>query len=416
MGGKVVGILDGADRRNLRIVYDDEWSKNEASTPLSVSLPLTGREHSGQKVANYLWGLLPDNDRVLARWAAAYQCSATDVFGLLRGVGSDVAGAARYLRPDERADESVEGAIDELGEADVAALLREVRSDTSAWNVRGRGHWSLAGAQAKIALAYDEERRIWGLPSGARATTHILKPAVAGLTDHDLNEHLCLCAAGSLGLRVAETRIQSFGAERALVVTRYDRARRNGAVMRVHQEDCCQALGIHPERKYQAEGGPSLQDIARLLREVELTPADADVDMLLRALAFNWLVLGTDAHAKNFSILLSGRQVRLAPLYDVASAATYGVHPKKLRMAQKIGGEYCPASVGARDWERLAIAARVDPERLLAAIRDMAARLPDAIATALESMAPTAEERVAAGRLLGALVPWIERCLASVAG
>ena len=85
-------------------------------------------------------------------------------------------------------------------------------------------------------------------------------------------------------------------------------------------------------------------------------------------------------------------------------------------MAQKIGGEYCPASVSAHDWERLAIATRAEPEPLLIAIRDMAARLPDAIATARESMAPTAEERVAVDRLLGALVPWIESCRTSVAG
>ena len=74
MGGATVGMLDGSDRRNLRIVYADEWLEDGGSTPISVSMPLTARVHSGQKVANYLWGLLPDNDRVLTRWANEYQC------------------------------------------------------------------------------------------------------------------------------------------------------------------------------------------------------------------------------------------------------------------------------------------------------------------------------------------------------
>jgi serine/threonine-protein kinase HipA len=229
-----------------------------------------------------------------------------------------------------------------------------LRTDASLWHPNARGRWSLAGAQAKIALAFDHINNSWVHPGGGAPTTHILKPALAGLDHHDLNEHLCLTAARLLGIPAATTIVRRFGTETVLVVERYDRLRRDGTVRRIHQEDFCQALGIHPERKYQADGGPGVEDMANLLRDVTTGSADNEVTALVRAVAYNWLILGTDAHAKNFSLLLSGPSVRFAPLYDVASAAPYGDHPRKLRMAQNIGGEYRPTAIEPRHWSRLA--------------------------------------------------------------
>jgi len=137
-------------------------------------------------------------------------------------------------------------------------------------------------------------------------TTHILKPAIAGFDDHDLNEHLCLAAAQRVGLRSAPSRVLSFGAERAVVVERYDRRiAASGAVIRVHQEDMCQAMGVPPDTKYQAEGGPSPEQIIALLRDAVAPPAaaEAEVARFADALVFNWLIAGTDAHAKNYSVL-----------------------------------------------------------------------------------------------------------------
>jgi serine/threonine-protein kinase HipA len=404
MGGRRVGALDGSDRRNLGVVYDDEWIERPDATPLSVAMPLGAREHSGKQVAAYLWGLLPDNDRVLERWASAYQCSATDIFGLLKGVGADVAGAAQYLERGATPEDGMVGLLEVLTEADVAELLRTIRSDSTAWHPDARGRWSLAGAQAKIA------RGEWAIPSGMAPTTHILKPSIAGLDHHDLNEHLCLGAAGRLGLRVADTSIQRFLGVRALVVRRFDRSSRNGSVVRIHQEDCCQALGIHPERKYEVDGGPGLEAIAALLRDVEIVDPQPDIDGLLRAAAFNWLILGTDAHAKNYSLLLSGPQVRLAPLYDIASAAPYADHPKKLRLAQKIGGEYRPTVIGRRHWERLATDARTDPERLVAEVIRMATDLPDAVATVIGGTDLEPAEQAAGHSLLDAVATWTTAC------
>jgi serine/threonine-protein kinase HipA len=298
--------------------------------------------------------------------------------------------------------------------ADIA-LLRAVGADGAAWHPagRGRGRWSLAGAQAKIALAHDEMSGMWGIPSGRIPTTHILKPAIAGLDHHDLNEHLCLTAAGRLGLRVAHTRIHRFAGETSLVVRRYDRVLRDRVVVRVHQEDCCQALGVHPDLKYQVDGGPGIEAIASLLDEVELRSARADIDALLRAAAFNWLILGTDAHAKNSSLLLSGRQVRLAPLYDIASAAPFE-HPKKLKIAQKIGGEYRPTAISRRHWERLTRTVGADTETLLTGIVDMAVRLPDVLSTVIEGVELADPERSVAHQLLDSVSAWTGSCLTAL--
>jgi serine/threonine-protein kinase HipA len=409
MDGRRLGTLDGSDSRNLQIAYDESWRTGSDSTPLSISMPLAMPVHSGKTVSAYLWGLLPDNEQVIGRWAKNFQCSPRDVFGLIQGVGSDVAGAARYERVESNLLDADTDGYEQLDESGLAELLRTLRSDSTAWHARIRSHWSLAGAQSKFALSYDDETESWSIPTGRNATTHIIKPAIAGLKFHDLNEHLCLAAAARLGLHAATSTLQRFGDERALVVERYDRMRVNGVVERIHQEDFCQALGVEPNKKYQADGGPSLEDLVSLLREVEVRPADDDINALIRAAAFNWLILGTDAHAKNYSLLLSGRQVRFAPLYDLASAAPYGEHPKKLRMSQKIGRDYRPTEISSLHWERLAETSRIDSDRLLQDIASMATRLPDILKEILAPLADsilTEEEAKAATHIINSIGSW----------
>jgi serine/threonine-protein kinase HipA len=411
MDGQRIGTLDGTDSRNLQISYAESWASNPSSTPLSVSMPLASPVHSGKTVHAYLWGLLPDNEQVITRWAKSFQCSPQDVFGLLQGVGADVAGAARYQRIDAGlSSEPIEtDGFEQLDENGVAELLRSLTNDSTAWHARIRSHWSLAGAQSKFALCFDDITQSWSIPTGRNPTTHIFKPAIAGLRFHDLNEHLCLTAAARLGLPTAISNIARFGSERALVVTRYDRMRVAGIVERIHQEDFCQALGVPPEKKYQADGGPSLEDLVTLLREVEIKSADDDVNTLVRAAAFNWLILGTDAHAKNYSLLLSGRQVRLARLYDLASAAPYGEHTKKLRMSQKIGRDYRPTEISSLHWERLALSARIDSDQLLRDITTMATRLPEVLNEILAPLASsvlTDDERKAAEHIVESIRSW----------
>lgn len=404
IGTRLVGTLDSSDRRSLRFAYDTDYIGDPGATPLSVSMPLRETPYSHATVHPYLWGLMPDNERVVDRWAREFGCSASDVAGLLRGVGSDVAGAAQYVTTGAISEESEPGGVGWLTDAEVERYLRDMQRDTSAWRPHAEGRWSLAGAQPKIALLHDSTLGRWGIPHGRVPTTHILKPAISGLDDFDVNEHLCLAAARRLGMTAAETSVRWFGDQRVLVVRRYDRVSVDDVIVRVHQEDLCQALSVHPASKYEVEGGPGLVQLGKLVGDVA---GRSDTFRLFDALVYNWLLLATDGHAKNFSLLLSGPQVRLAPLYDVASGLPY-LHPREARMAQKIGGERRPMFIKRRHWERAATAFGINPQAAHERIVTMIDRLPDALADVARASALSVDEHKIASTIRDLVTNWLK--------
>ncbi len=415
ISGQRAGVIteDGAGR--LKLTYDTDWRDDKNATPVSLSMPLAASSHNDSVVRAFLWGLLPDNDHVIERWARRYHVSARNPFALLQHVGEDCAGAVQFIMPD-RADALLagKGGIEWLDDTEVAARLRILRKDPTAWHAGGTGQFSLAGAQAKTALYYDDQTQRWGDPWGFVPTTHLLKPAVIGLDDHDLNEHLCLETARLLGLSAVTSRVAAFGDERAIIVQRYDRRRAaDGSIRRIHQEDMCQALGLPPTTKYQNEGGPTPEQIVDLLRQ-EIHPATvggASIERFVDALAYNWVIGGADAHAKNYSVLLSGRQVRLAPLYDIASALPYDdMYLPKLRMAMRIGGEYRLAWVNGRHWRRFAHELGFEPDALISRIDTLALRTPEGFATVAEADAVRALESELPTRLLDRVAERAAQC------
>jgi serine/threonine-protein kinase HipA len=408
----IAGTLLRLRGGKLRFDYDPEYRRRPGATPLSLSMPTQVRSHADRVITPWLWGLLPDNDAVLTRWARQFHVSASSPFSLLATpVGEDCAGAVRFAPPDEI--DRVLGRSAEvtwLTDDDVAQRLRELREDSTAWLGRSfTGQFSLAGAQAKTALLCQDGR--WGVPSGSTPTTHILKPAVAGYDDHDLNEHLCLDAARRAKLVAVRTKVTRFGDESAVVVDRYDRQIKGSEIVRVHQEDLCQALGVLPSGKYQNEGGPGPAGIAKLLRRVMPPQVAADaVGRFADALIWNWLIAGTDAHAKNYSLLLADRQVRLAPLYDIASSLPYGVHEKKLRLAMKIGGDY-GVFPHRNTWPAAAGDLGLDSDALVGRVRELAALAPDVFAEAANAPGVAVLDRDLPGRLVDLVADRASRCM-----
>jgi serine/threonine-protein kinase HipA len=377
---KEVGRVNRDARSRLRFFYNDDWRNGADAHPLSLSMPLGAKEHGRSAVEAFLWGLLPDNERVLTRWAAKFHVSARNVFALISHVGEDCAGAIQFLTPErlEAIRSGKEDNVEWLSDSQIADRLETLRKDHAAWRLPSdTGQFSLAGAQPKTALLLQNDR--WGIPSGRLPTTHILKPPTGHFDGHAENEHICLMLARHLGLPAAQTNVTRFKDEIAIVIERYDRLPKGNHIIRVHQEDVCQALGIMPTKKYQNEGGPSPFDIIQLLRTYS-TDREQDIDTFIGALGFNWLIAGTDAHAKNFSLLLSGRRVRLAPLYDIASILPYDrFDMRKVKFAMKIGGEYKLSQIGLRQWQKFASEVRLDPEELIARLIAMAKRLPDEV-------------------------------------
>ncbi len=395
--GQPIGLIERLASGALRLRYNDPYRDDPTATLLSVSMPPNQEMHGDARLTPWLWGLLPDNADVLARWGRDFGVSVASPFPLLgTHVGHDCAGAVQFCPPDE-ADNLVgrSGDITWLTEAEIASRLRTLRADSTTWLGPGfTGQFSLGGAQAKTALHHADgnhgELRRWGAPTGSAPTTHILKPAVAGFEAQNINEHLCLAAARALGLPAANTRIESFEDETAIVVERFDRTTRDGALVRVHQEDLCQALSIPPARKYQSDGGPTPGQVAELIRSTIPGPdAETDIWRFADALAFNWLIAGTDAHAKNYGLLLAGNQIRLAPLYDISSILPYdGSDGYKVKLAMKVGDDYKLRRTDRRSaWEHAADELKLDRARLTTRVLDLAERMPAAFAQAVSGVA-----------------------------
>ncbi len=381
--GEFLGSVVQRTSGDLVLTYDRSWQDRGDSYPLSLSMPLAQGEHGDRVVRPFMENLLPDNARILERWARQFHVSARNPFALLAYMGEDCAGAVQFVRPD-RYNEVVDAGqrdIEWLTEEEIGVRLRDLVEQHGTGRLpEDRGQFSLSGAQPKMPLHFDGER--WGIPSGRIPTTHILKPpAQRDLEGFDINEHLCLRLAKELGLAVAESRVQSFEEQDALVVARYDRLRiGEGRIMRLHQEDTCQSLGVSPLRKYENEGGPGPADIVNLILR-ESDDADTDVAAFLDALALNWVIGGTDAHAKNYSLLLSAGSVRLAPLYDLISILPYPhrVHYRDAALAMRIDREYRVWKIRRRHWEGLAARCDLDPDPVIERVGQLVAAVPAAI-------------------------------------
>lgn len=381
LGQRVVGTLAPAANTHFhRFRYSDEWLGNPYAYPVSLALPLAGSEYDGLPVRNWLRGLLPDNEARLAEIETEYGVSRDDPYAVLASVGEDCVGAVQFAAPARAAQISGGGAaggIEWLSEARLETLLGEIATRAAPGHRAVRtGQFSLPGALGKVALVWDQEHARWGRPSGTWASTHILKPPMPGVAFHNENEHYCLRLAEAAGLSAARSRIVRLGAQRALAVERYDRERlADGKVVRLHQEDVAQALGLDPRMKYAAEGGAGIGEIVRLLREHS---QPRDVEDFVRCVGFAWIAASTDAHLRNYSILITpGPDAALAPLYDVASAlglpAARGRTPV-IRLAMAIGGATDLRDIGCDAWQREMDRSRL-PRRTLADLAALAERV-----------------------------------------
>ena len=330
---------------------------------------------------------------------------------MLSAVGEDCPGAIQLVRPD-RVDDVLQDddqQIEWLTEADIAERLHILKQDQAAWRMaRDAGQFSLAGAQPKTALLFDGQR--WGVPSGPTLTTHILKPPINGLDGHAENEHLCLALARALGLPAARSEVRRFEDEVAIIVERYDRIRLAGSIRRLHQEDMCQVLGLPPTKKYQNEGGPGCAELCEAIWTHSGEPGD-DAWTFARAIMLNWIIGGTDAHAKNFSMLIGPQgRGRLAPLYDMASTLPYGFDPMRLKMATKIGGKYLLEEVRSRHWAKFATEVRLPPADVIDKGRAIAETLTVVLAETVDDARVNGLDHPILQRMIEVLNARSERC------
>ncbi|WP_052459603.1 type II toxin-antitoxin system HipA family toxin [Tessaracoccus massiliensis] len=394
LDGQPVGTFRNSNG-SLSFSYDPEYVAGSIGrTPMSLSMPLNAPRHSNKVAHPYLEGLLPDNDAVRQRWAKQFGVSSHSAFALLRHLGRDAPGAVQLLPPGEDADDAAmrDGDIEWISDEQFEALLLDLADHAGTWGAgRHAGRWSLPGAQSKVALYRDDATGRWGIPRDSTPTTHIVKPALSWLPDHHINEALCQGAAANLGLPAATTELLEFGRVRAIVSVRYDRRRDEaGRLRRLHQEDLCQSLAVPPTHKYQSDGGPGVAAIADLFARLGIRDREVNARRFFDALVYNVLIAGTDAHAKNYSLLLAGDRAQLGPLYDLASAIDDDGRPYS--MAMSIAGHWTTRSIGRTAWA--ACARRLGlGESHIDRVSEMADQLNDALNHAVASLPADARDR-----------------------
>jgi serine/threonine-protein kinase HipA len=352
MNGEYVGAWINPSGRPQEFVYAPDWLASRSARPLSLSMPLTeAAAHKGAVVEHYFENLLPDSGEIRRRISQHVGASSDKPFDLLEKIGRDCVGALQ-LTVDREAAPSVRAiAASPISDSEIERLLSKISGPPvlGAPELDDDFRLSIAGAQEKTALLFRNGR--WFRPRGATPSTHILKlpvgllPGGVDLRTSIENEWLCARILAAYGVPTAKCSIAFFGSQKTLVVERFDRrlASDKSWIMRLPQEDFCQATGVSPMQKYQSEGGPGIEAIMDILLGSEV--ADEDRKDFFRTQILFWMLCAIDGHAKNFSLFLNaGGNYRLTPRYDVLSAysalgskaGTLSAH--KIRMAMAVRG------------------------------------------------------------------------------
>ncbi len=346
----LVGVLAQDIHGDMTFTYAGSWLTTPDRSALSQSVPLRSAPFTQRECKGFFGGILPEgqNREIIARNAGI---SARNDVALLEVIGGECAGAITFV-PSGQSLPKQSGQIHTLTDHALADILRSLPQRpllAGEDNIR----ISLAGAQDKLAVCVADGQI--SIPLGVTPSTHILKPEIARLGGIVANEYLCMKLAKAVGLPTPSVSMHETEGIHYLLVERYDRTSEDG-FQRLHQEDFCQALGIVSEYKYEREGGPSIQNCFKLIRDACLIPAK-DIGSLLDAIIYNYLIGNNDAHGKNFSLLYRRTSAQalatsFAPLYDLICTAYYPDLSK--RMAMKLGGEYESARIYPRHFERLA--------------------------------------------------------------
>jgi len=351
--GEIVGYLSKQPSGAIEFIYADEWLSNERAFPVSLSLPLREDAFRGAPVVAVFENLLPDSESLRSRVAEKVGADGTDAYSLLAQIGRDCVGALQFFSEDDDINFLGLNTIlgEEISEEEIEKLLNNLARVPLGLDRDHDFRISVAGAQEKTALLLHNGK--WLRPSGTTPTTHILKtqigqlPSGIDLSNSVENEFYGLTVMRAFGLPVNKAEIKTFGKTKSLVIERFDRAwTKERTLLRIPQEDCCQALSIPPSRKYQSdlrpkdEKQPSMVEILNLLKGSE-QPAE-DQKAFLKAQIIFWLIGATDGHAKNFSVFLgAGGRFMLTPFYDVLTAQPFfeahQIQKKQMKMAMSVG-------------------------------------------------------------------------------
>lgn len=393
MNGDVVGTLyrDGSGAMSFQ--YVPEWLSEPGARAISLSLPLQHSRIRGKEVFNFFSNLLPDSEAIIARMQARFHVETAHPFDLLASVGRDCVGAIQLYPPGSDIPSVMETLAEPLDDSQIETLLDGYQIAPLGMEEGADFRISLAGAQEKTALLWYQAR--WQRPQGSTPTSHIFKLPIGRIEQNNIdlsesceNEWLCLRIARAFGFPVANAELAVFGQKKVLVVERFDRRwSRDGWLLRLPQEDFCQALGVAPALKYESHGGPGIADAMKLLLGSRVATQDREIFFKTQILF--WMLAAIDGHGKNFSLFIEPESsFRMTPLYDVMSAfpifETGGIPLKKAKMAMALQGknrQYHFSMIQPRHFISTAEHVGFSPKMAFDLMQEMAARTEDVIAT-----------------------------------
>ena len=349
MNGIEVGTLFRDGRGAMSFQYLVSWLNRPGARAISLSLPLTSKKQESTAVYNFFNNLLPDSDIIITRMQQRFQIATSHPFDLLAVIGRDCVGAIQLYPEDIHLSPINEVHAEPLDENMIAKLLAGYRTSPLGMDKTHDFRISIAGAQEKTALLWYQGK--WQRPLGSTPTSHIFKLPIGMIEQNNIdlsesceNEWLCLQIAKAFGFDVATTELATFNDTKALVVERFDRrwSSNNQWLMRLPQEDMCQALGYSPALKYESHGGPGIAEIMKLLLGSRLSAKDRET--FFRSQILYWLLAAIDGHAKNFSIFIEpNTSFVMTPLYDVISVypifKAKGIAPQKAKLAMALQGK-----------------------------------------------------------------------------
>ena len=399
MNGVEIGVFSRRASGAVEFEFSADWLKRDKAFSISRSIPLIEGPQRGEHILAYFDNLLPDNYQILHSIATRFGAKGTDAHSLLGTIGRDCVGALQFVADREDLRPPGPLTFNKMNEAEIESLLASLKHAPLGLTSEKEFRISIAGAQEKTALLKIEEG--WAEPTGTTPTTHIFKPALGvigmngvnvDMSDSVANEHYCLELMRQFRLPTTHSQIAKFGDIDVLVVERFDRHLvQDGRLLRLPQEDMCQALGKPSTLKYQSDGGPGMVDVLRCLSGSD-DPEKDQMNFFKANLLF-WLIGATDGHAKNFSLRLSpGGGYALTPLYDVLSvqpAKTAKQLPHKyFKLAMSVGskGHYKIDNIHGRHFVETAVAANLPAEFAREAIRHIRDRFEAAFDEAIESM------------------------------
>ncbi|MDO5671668.1 MAG: HipA N-terminal domain-containing protein [Actinomycetaceae bacterium] len=379
-------LLEGRKAGELRISrsswtlsYEPRYLARDDASSLSLSLPLSFLPIQGTHVQDFFTGLLPQGATRRA-WADLYGLPKATPAALLPLVSMDALGAVQLVPIERLHDFQLEtGDVTPAGPGQLHTLVESLSFDAPSWTGLP-GQWTLPGRRAKAAGCWDTGS--WHFVTNGAASTHILKAAVTQANATNLGEHVILNAAQALDLPAATSEYVEVSGRSCIVSHRVDRYTQGIDVVRVHYESLAQAFATPTSSALEVEGGPTLADLSRLLRDrVLVGAARTDNERLLDYVLLHILCGCDEESASSFGLLEIREDIRLAPLVS-ASSAFFDPQKKAAGITSSfaLGNTRVVESLTAQDWQDTASSFGISFDLLRARFLHLASTLPDALA------------------------------------